>query len=813
MKWQDTAPELKTYLLGIYIVSIPLAVLSLTARRNSYTSQWALLTIAVLFVATVGVRLPKTDAAVISMGDVFTILALVQFGPGPALVTYWIQMLSGLLTAGIRQYGLQVIRTTDVKKLGFNLAQCAISTWMMHLAYLYASTAGLSGAVALLTGLGAVAFIWFLVNTATLSAAIALSTKSSFWTVWNDGKQLALLNSFGSAATAGFISIFYDRNFLIFLLGLPIAAVFYQLYSFYIDKYQRAREHIAELNKLYLQTVEALATAVDAKDRYTHGHIRRVQAYAVELAARMGIKDENEIMAIRSGALLHDIGKIAIPEYILNKPTILTESEFEKMKLHPTVGATMLKGIEFPFPVEPLVKSHHERWDGKGYPEGLRGDEIPLSARILSLVDCYDALTTNRPYRAPMAREEVIEFFRRESGRAYDPEVVDAFVKNVAALEVEGATIEVPELDIWGGAEEKHTENVRPFEKIQSTLTYSMAMDVSPEAQIELYSIFEFVRFAHSLQIKDILAFVGMKLERLIPFDAAVFYLVDLDNDAVTPSHVIGKAAESIPTDTVLPLDQKLSGWVAANNQALSNLPPFPDFRNFSSPKPQFEMSAIAPMNDHGNIVGSLALYRYEKKKFSDQEFRHLEIIAGQTAVALHRSLDQNNNQSALFDELTGLPNGYQMYLMFDQVAMDAERYDYPLAVFAFQIEGLSEIKRRYGQMSSNEVLRFLAQHLKAQVRDTDILVRYSEDQFLSLHPKMDRPQAEAFKSRIQDELDRQRTPVRHGVDLPPRVSVGLTEFPEEGTRLEELLSIAEWRLSDDKKMRAVAHRTLQFPS
>ena len=125
-----------------------------------------------------------------------------------------------------------------------------------------------------------------------------------------------------------------------------------------------------------------------------------------------------------------------------------------------------------------------------------------------------------------------------------------------------------------------------------------MAMDVSPEAQIELYSIFEFVRFAHSLQIKDILAFVGMKLERLIPFDAAVFYLVDLDNDAVTPSHVIGKAAESIPTDTVLPLDQKLSGWVAANNQALSNLPPFPDFRNFSSPKPQFEMSAIAPMNE-----------------------------------------------------------------------------------------------------------------------------------------------------------------------------------------------------------------------
>ena len=230
------------------------------------------------------------------------------------------------------------------------------------------------------------------------------------------------------------------------------------------------------------------------------------------------------------------------------------------------------------------------------------------------------------------------------------------------------------------------------------------------------------------------------------------------------PSHVVGRAADSIPTATSLPLDQKLSGWVAANNQALSNLPPFPDFRNFASPKPAFELSAIAPMNDHGNIVGSLALYRQEKRKFTDQEFRHLEIIAGQTAIALHRSLNRDENQSALFDELTGLPNGYQMYLMFDQVAMDAQRYEYPLAIFAFQIEGLPEIKRRYGHLSSNEIVRFLARHLKTQVRDSDILVRYSEDQFLSLHPKMDRSQAETFKSRLQDSLDRQKIAVRHGV-------------------------------------------------
>ena len=812
---QKAAPSIKNYLIGTYLVGGLLTVFALGVAGNVFSLQWALLTAASVLVATitVNVSLRMPGSALISMGDVLTILALINFGPGPALITYWVQMLSGSITAGIRLHGKGIFRKTDLTKLSFNFAQCAISIWGMYSAWIIALNLTFSDPVVRLIGLAGIAMTWLLINTGTLSVAIARSSEQSFWAVWKDGIGVCVLNFFGSAAAAGLILMFYERSFFVFLLALPIAAVLYQLYSFYVDKYEKAREHIAELNKLYLQTVEVLATAVDAKDRYTHGHIRRVQTYAVELAKRMGIVDEQEIMAIRSGALLHDIGKIAIPEYILNKPTVLTESEFEKMKSHPAVGAAMLKGIEFPFPVEPLVKSHHERWDGKGYPEGLKAEEIPLSARILSLVDCYDAVTTDRPYRAPMARQEVIEFFGRESGRAYDPAVVKAFVENIEALEEEGQKIEVPSIDIWGGEPEKLIENVRPLERVQPTLTYSKAMDVSADVQVELYSIFEFVRAAHSIQARDILAFVGMKLERLIPFDAGVFYLVDLDKHVVAASHVVGPAADEIPADLVLPLDQKLSGWAAANNQALSNLDPFPDFKSLPAPGPKFAVSAIAPMNEQGNIVGSLTLYRKDSAKFTDQEFRHLEIIASQTAVALHRSMLQENGEKALFDDLTGLPNGYQLYLMFDQVAMDAQRYEYPLTVLAFQVEGLAEIKRRYGHLSSNEVLRFFAKHLRAQVRDTDILVRYSEDQFISLHTKMGRSQGEAFKARIQDELDRQRIPIRHGVEVTPRASVGLAEFPDEGTQLEELLSVVQWRLSDDRRSREVARRTVQFPS
>ena len=685
----------------------------------------------------------------------------------------------------------------------------------MHLAFQTANSFGLSETSGLLLGLSALAVTWFLVNTLTVGIAVALSTGQGILAVLADSSGLSLLNSTVSASAAGLIIPFYEESYLVFLLSLPIAAVLYKLYSFYIEKYEGAQRHITELHKLYLQTVEALASAVDAKDRYTHGHIRRVQVYAVELSKQMGLNDERDLMAMKSGALLHDIGKIAIPEYILNKPTVLTESEFEKMKIHPAIGAEMLKGIEFPFPVEPLVKFHHERWDGKGYPEGLAGEEIPLSARILSLVDCYDALTTNRPYRSPMGRDEVIEFFKRESGRAYDPGVVEAFVANIELLEREAEKVTPPTVDIWGSeaAHQKASENLRPLEKVQPTVNYSQAMKVDKTAQRELYSIFEFVRSVRTLQRKDILTFIGAKLEGLIQFDTGVFYALVPDEAAVKPEHVIGPKQESINRESLLSLDQKLSGWVAANNQSLANLPPFPDFQNVGEPKPHFEVSAIAPMVHQGNVLGSLALYRTEKIKFTDQEFRHLEIIAGQTAAALDRTPQGQDSEAALFDELTGLPNGYQLFLMFDQVAMDAQRYEYPLALLSFRIENLAEIRRRYGHLSSNDLLGFVARHFGKQIRESDILVRYSEDQFLTLHPKMTREKAEAFKSRVQEELDHHRMPVRQGVEVSPQVSVGIAEFPQEGTKLEDLLSIAEWRLNDDQHLRAAAKRTLRFPT
>ena len=190
------------------------------------------------------------------------------------------------------------------------------------------------------------------------------------------------------------------------------------------------------MDRLYLSTVETLAMAIDAKDDVTHSHVRRVQAYATGLARVLGITDEKTLKAIEAAALLHDTGKLAVPEHILNKPGKLTDAEFEKMKRHVDVGADILALVQFPFPVEQIVRCHHENWDGSGYPRGVAGEAIPIGARILSVVDCFDALTSDRPYRARMADEDALDILRERRGRMYDPHVVDTFIRVYRQIQV-----------------------------------------------------------------------------------------------------------------------------------------------------------------------------------------------------------------------------------------------------------------------------------------------------------------------------------------------------------------------------------------
>ena len=270
--------------------------------------------------------------------------------------------------------------------------------------------------------LTAAATTYFFFNTFTIAIAIALTSRQPLLRVWNQN-FLWSAPSYIIGASAAAVATWAITTSGVWLALLAVAPLYatYHTYKVYLGRIDDERRHVAEMADLHLATIEALALAIDAKDQTTQTHIRRVQVYATSLARLLGMND-NEIQGVKTAALLHDIGKLAVPEHILSKPGPLSHEEFQKIRIHPQVGAEIISAVPFPYPVAPLILSHHERWDGKGYPQGLRAEDIPLGARILSVVDYFDALTSERPYHKAMTHEAALLLLQQEAGRALDPE-------------------------------------------------------------------------------------------------------------------------------------------------------------------------------------------------------------------------------------------------------------------------------------------------------------------------------------------------------------------------------------------------------
>src|SRR5918911_1905124 len=294
----------------------------------------------------------------------------------------------------------------------------------------------------LLLPLCLLALVQYFLSTIATAAFIAFDAGKTRLTLSRESLVWTSITEIGSAASAAlFYSALYTGSIPSVFVGLLIIGLVHLLYRFDEQRVREVRRaemekarHIQEMADLHMNTIESLAIAIDAKDQTTHGHVRRTQIYATEMGKLLKVS-EPEIQALTAGALLHDIGKLAVPEYILNKPGKLTESEFAKMKIHPTVGGDILKRVNFPYPVEDIVRYHHEKWDGSGYPKGLRAEKIPLVARIISVVDFYDATRCDRPYRKGMTREESLALLSKMAGTSFDPRVVDLFTQHVAEFD------------------------------------------------------------------------------------------------------------------------------------------------------------------------------------------------------------------------------------------------------------------------------------------------------------------------------------------------------------------------------------------
>ncbi|HKP83039.1 MAG TPA: HD-GYP domain-containing protein, partial [Pyrinomonadaceae bacterium] len=323
------------------------------------------------------------------------------------------------------------------------------------------------------------------------------------------------------------LEIFYGTFPLTYLFLTPISILAtYLIYRSARARLQSKTNEIEALSHLHLATAEALATAIDAKDQTTHCHVRRVQIYAAGMGEVFGLPP-NEIAALKAGALLHDIGKLAVPPHILNKPGPLTPAEFEKMKIHTVVGAQILGRVDFPYPVIPIVRHHHEQWDGRGYPDRLRGEQIPITARIISVVDCFDSVREDRPFRRGMTMDEATALLLRGSGIHFDPVVVEQFLKHLPRFDAEIAV-----LGLQHQTANSSTEPPIQLDTVDMAQTRErgsfIAYDQIKKAHREVYALYEIARtFGTSLDIEHTLEILVDKVGHVVPFDTCIVYFYD----------------------------------------------------------------------------------------------------------------------------------------------------------------------------------------------------------------------------------------------------------------------------------------------
>src|SRR4051812_8511618 len=418
-----SSPVLPFYVHSVIAIGVGAIVWSLPALvRMPHAIVWMLFTALALLTGRFTMKIASLSAN-ISVTDTFFIASAMFFGPEPATVAV-------ALNTSIVSFR----RGHSLERVAFNTAAPALAMWLAsHAFFLSAGIEPLAQVPAplmrLIVPLIVLTATYFLFNSGFMALAIGLDTRQPAARIWRQ-HFLWLSLSYLAAASVAFclVVLIQQVSLVAAAMVLPLLVIFHLTLSTSFGRLEDAQRHLGDMDHLYLSTVETLAMAIDAKDDVTHDHVRRVQAYAMGLAKELGVIDEPVLKAIEAAALLHDTGKLAVPEHILNKPGKLNEAEFEQMKRHVDVGADILSLVEFPYPVVPIVRCHHESWDGSGYPRGVRGENIPIGARILSVVDCFDALTSDRPYRAAMTNEAAFDILRERSGTMYDPRVVDRFI-------------------------------------------------------------------------------------------------------------------------------------------------------------------------------------------------------------------------------------------------------------------------------------------------------------------------------------------------------------------------------------------------
>jgi len=612
---------LQFYLRSVVAVgSMVLLRAALEAARTPHPLAW--MTLAGLALVSAWFRLNlKSISATVGIDDTFCITAALLFGPGPAT----------LALAG-HSVLYSVRRRRPVRQLTFNAAALALSMWASASAFFALSgVAPLAVSEAPITRLVApllaMAVVYFAANSALTAIAVGMDSGQRPLDVWKANFRWLWVSYLGAASTAFcLILLIQQRSFMAAAMVLPLLAIFHLTLRSTFGRLEDAKRHLGDMDRLYLSTVETLAMAIDAKDDVTHSHVRRVQAYAVGLARALSIDDEPTLKAIEAAALLHDTGKLAVPEHILNKPGKLTAAEFERMKQHVDVGADILTLVEFPYPVVPIVRAHHESWDGSGYPRGLRGADIPIGARILSVVDCFDALTSDRPYRRRMTDAAAIDILLERRGRMYDPAVVDMFIRVYREINVAAADA--------GERREVLQRITQSYADAPAADRIATASDAAAPA-----SLLAFVSLARiaagEASVADVVALGSRLVADIAPGTTGAWFVPTADRDRLVAIDAFGPAAHALRGVTIA-VGEGPTGWAAANRLPIVNSPANLDLSSCAvTVDPPLATCTSVPLTAGDTVLAVLSIYSSEPDAASEDLGRALQMIAPHLAAAL----------------------------------------------------------------------------------------------------------------------------------------------------------------------------------
>lgn len=564
---------------------------------------------------------------------------------------------------------------------------------------------------------------------------------------------------------------------------VPIAVIATVVHTIHLRRLAQQTRQISDASRIHLATVEALATAIDARDQVGIGHVRRTQIYAIGIGELMDLP-EKEINALRTGALLHDIGKLAVPDHILNKPGRLTPAETEKTKIHSSVGASILEKVGFDYPVVPTVRYHHENWDGTGYPEGLRAEHIPLTARILAIADAFDTLRGARPYRPPVSKREACSHIRAEAGRKFDPALVNIFLSNLPIFEAEISRSGLSYRSEFGESRGSTTS------VIAGNPSYVEQIKL---ANREVFTLYELARdFSSSLNLEETLSLFTRKIREFVPFDTCVVYLFDEKTESAKAAHVEGKHGAVFLRHEIR-LGEGATGLVLKTREAMKDFDPAIDLDEFESVHdPSFRTMTALPLLAEEKLIGAVSLYSSELVAYGEEHLRLLETISRIASDAISKSRRHAEAENhALTDPMTGLPNARSLHHQFEKEVARAARTGSSFQLLMLDLDGFKAVNDTFGHKIGDVMLAEIGRIIGGQLRDYDFLARYAGDEFVAVIPETASYDVLDLCRRIEQAVGEFALSVGDE-EARVGVSVGAASFPQAGETFDQLLIAAD---------------------